>query len=235
MNATLTTTALPTAVILSSYNWDDTLHDDNRAWYTEYSLYLPETKELTHYQEPTGFGVRMLRENYNIIPMTDEIREQMMVVQEHNYEVRTKADFEKYSEEVEAYNASLRPQEKGQMVEIMAGRRKGKIARISWIGKGKSFGFDSSAWYRRAYPRAAMLLDCAAARPYSIPMKDADLIRVWPTDGTDPFYISIDKVKVVEGFKPISITYEDCYNFGRSFKDSLSRKLNNGYNCYSAI
>lgn len=117
----------------------------------------------------------------------------------------------------------------------MAGRRKGKICKISWIGKSKTFGFNANSWFRKSYPAAAALLDCINHRPYSIPAKEYDLIRVWPVDGSEPFYISIDKAKVVEGFVPVELKFENVFNFNKDFKSTLSRKWRNGYDVKSYI
>lgn len=178
--------------------------------------------------ERTGFGENALAD-FNVVNVTPEIIAAYNIEKENVRKAEAQRLFEKYSAEIDEYNKSLRPQEKGQIVEIMAGRRKGKVAKISWLGKGKKFGFDVDSWYRKAYPKAAALIACLNHRPYSIPAADFDLIRVWPVDGTEPFYINIDKVKVIEGFKPMSITLDACGNFNTSFLESFNRKWNNGY------
>lgn len=223
-------------VIISSYRYDMSHIDDNRAWGTSYELFCPEDNSIINLDEKTGFGENAFADNnFTIVNITPEITEAYKTAKAEARQRQAEYLFKKYSEEIDTYNKSFRPQEKGQIVEIMAGRRKGVIAKISWLGKGKKFGFDADSWYRKAYPRAAALIACLNHRPYSIPAGDFDLIRVWPVDGSKPFYINIDKAKVIEGFKPMSITLDECGNFNTSFLESFDRKWANGYSCVNNI
>ena len=219
---------MKTIAIISSYRYDISHIDDNRAWCTFYEVFCPETNSIFSIDEQTGFGENALAQ-FNVINTTPEIIAAYNIEKENVRKAEAKILFEKYSAEIDAYNKSMRPQEKGQIVEIMAGRRKGKVAKISWLGKGKQFGANTKSWYAKAYPKAAALISCLNHRPYSIPAANCDLIRVWPVDGSAPFYINIDKAKVIEGFRPIEITLDDCGKFNTSFLESFTRKWNNGY------
>lgn len=214
--------------IISSYRYDDTHIDDNRAWNTVYTVFYPETNTIATITESTGFGENIF-EGMTIVETTSEIKAAYEVALAEVRQKEAERLFDQYSKELAEYNKSLRPQKVGQIVEIMDGRRKGKICRISWIGKGKKFGFDADAWYRKAYPMAAAFIAYINHRPWSVPAADCDLIRVWPQDGTKPFYIGIDRAKVVEGFEPVEITVETAYKFNVNFNESFLRKWRMGY------
>lgn len=214
--------------IISSYRYDISHIDDNRAWCTSYEVFCIDNNSIMTIDERTGFGEDALAD-FNVINVTPEIIAAYNTEKENVRKAEARRLFKKYSAEIDEYNKSLRPQEKGQIVEIMAGRRKGKIAKISWLGKGKKFGGDFGSWYSKAYPKAAALMGCIKHRPYSIPADNFDLIRVWPVDGSEPFYINIDKVKVIEGFKPMSITLDECGKFNTLFLEPFNKRWNNGY------
>lgn len=216
------------AVVISEYAWDNTRVDDNRAWYTTYNLYVPSNKSFDTVTEASGFGER-ITDRYNFIPCTDELLAEMKEVAFNEKMAAATSLYKKYTKELEEYNNTLRPQNKGQIVEILDGKHKGFVGRISWLGKNKynpTYTSKNNNFYASAFK---MITD---ARPYCIPAKNEELILVRDIENPEvKVYIDINKCKVVEGFIPVTITLDECKNYV-GVEDSNMNKLfrNGGYN-----
>ena len=153
-----------------------------------------------------------------VVPITDELRKMYYDIKAENEEREAQKLLAEYTKEVEDYNKTLRPQQKGQIVEITEGKHKGKKGRIVWLGINSFKPSNRYSRYNRASSwRAAAILGIIGSRPYSIPAKDCDLVLVRPIqygttweDGVEKVYIDIEKCHVIEGFNPLSVTIEDC-------------------------
>lgn len=208
--------------IVSTYKWDDPMTDMNCAWYTHYTYIDVETGEIGEKSACTGCGRDLTDElECEVVPMTDAIREMYRESVHRKAEAKAKADYELFEKEVAEYNATLRVQQKGQIVEITAGKHKGKVGRVTWIGRSKynrSYGSRYSSW------RQAAVMGMVNDRPYTIPCKDEDLVLVRPLvawqDGREKVYVDIDKCKVVEGFVPLTIDMDKVYAYGKRMRDN---------------
>lgn len=202
-----TTESKKRVAIVSTYKWDDPMTDMNCAWYTHYTYIDVETGQVGEVSACTGCGRGLTDEvDCEVVPMTDEVKALYQESVKRMAEARAKADYERFAKEVDEYNATLRVQAKGQVVEITDGKHKGKVGRVTWIGKSK-FGNRSP---RHSTWRQAAVFAMCSDRPFSIPCKDDNLVLVRPlsgswADGNEKVYVDIDKCKVIEGFMPLTL------------------------------
>jgi hypothetical protein len=226
--------------VIMSYIYDDKMTSMACAYHTCYQyLNIDERKiETTSAYQQGSIQDALRGEEIEVVPMTDELRQLCYQIKREEAEAAAQRAYEKYSKEVEEYNKTFRPQEKGQIVEITAGKHKGKVGRITWIGKN-SFKRE----YKPRYGgwRAAAIMGIIDSRPYTIPAKDCDLVLVRPIqygttweDGTEKCYIDIAKCIVTNGFKPIELTLDSCRRYNERNKDNWFA-IRDGYNVKSYI
>lgn len=224
------------AVIISSYVWDDPMTDMACAWYTVYTIMYLATSEVTKIKIGSGWGEKLDLEGVEFVPVTEEIKAQYAAAVKAHVEKRAAEIKAKYEAELEAYNASSRVQRVGQIVEVSEGKYKGIKGKVSWIGKSQ-FG---TTYKRKVGWRESFAAAIANARPYTIPFANENLVLVRPLDGTtfangkDKLYIDIDKVKVIEGFTPITLTLDDCKKYAENMRDAFS-SFNGGYDYHSYV
>ena len=225
--------------IIKSYTWDDPMTSMECAWYTCYQYVDLDSHTISTARAYQGGSIEdALNKKVEVVPMTDEIRTLCYDIVKENNLKAAKADYERFSKEIEEYNKSLRPQKKGQLVQITSGKHKGKIGRITWLGKNT---FKRSYQPRYGGWRAAAVMAMIDSRPYTIPAKDCDLVLVRPTkygttweDGTEKCYIDISKCVVTEGFEPITLTLEDCKRFSKRSEENWFN-YGGGYNVKTYI
>lgn len=206
--------------LIERSTWESSMTDDYRAWGYSYRLYFPDLDEIGNASTSDGYGHgwEECYPNWTIVPTTDEHRKRYDEIREEQFLALCEENLPKYQKELEDYNALLRPQEKGQVVKVMTekGKHAGKIGKVSWFGNNQ---FKPKSRYTNW--RQAAVFGMIDARPYTIPAKGYDLIRIVPLDGEfEPFYYDPAKCKVVAGYKPISVTLDDVIRFERRMQDN---------------
>ena len=213
MKAQATNNERVNVVIISRSTWEDPLTDMENAWGYAYDLLFPDTNELGWVKEyHEGKTLEEKHPDWNIIKINDEYRKQYARIEQENAINAAKASLERYQEELNEYNSKRLPQEKGQIVKVISGRKHiGKVGKITWFGNSKfDHSYSSKCYSWRAYAVNEM----CKARPYNIPNKEYDLIRVVALDGEfEPFYINPAQCKVIEGYKDVVVTLENVLRF----------------------
>lgn len=225
MKAQNTNNGQVNVVIIARSTFENPHTDDCRAWGYDYTLLFPDTNELGYECENTGYGdnLKDSHKDWNFVEINDEYRKQYEQIVKENAIRSAERKLAEYQQELDEYNAKKLPQEKGQVVRVVTGKKHtGKVGKISWFGKSKfnhSYTNKYSGW--KAYAIDALV----KSRPYHIPNKDLDLIRVVSVDGSfEPFYINPAQCEVIDGYKEVTIKLEDVLGFNKHTND-----------CYNAI
>ena len=221
------------AVIVSSYKYDHPYTDMACAWSTVYKIFEIDSQVIRDVDCVTGCGetLEKAEPELNIIEMTDEIRALYESALLKKREEVVKSQFERYQKELDEYNSKFLPQRKGQIVEILDGRTKGYVGKVTWFGKSK---FNNAYSTGRKSVRAAMLTAIVSQRPYEIPNADCDLIAIRPLEsemfpnGKSIIYINPVKAKVVEGYDIVKIN-EDRLRYLIADSETFIQKWRNAY------
>ena len=198
------------AVIISSYNYDHKYTDMACAWSTVYEVFEIESANIRSIDCVTGCGQTLddAAPELNIISMTDEIKALYEAAVERRREERFNDQLKRFQEELDEYNGKLLPQKKGQIVEILAGRSKGYVGKVTWFGKNK---FNNSYSRNHLSINAQAIIAYCSQKPYSIPNSGYDLIAVRPIDtdkfpnGKEIIYIDPTNSRVIEGYEIVTI------------------------------
>lgn len=209
------------AVILSYYKYDHPFTDMNCAWSTVYNIFLIDACATRTVSVGTGWGQMFedVAPEIEIVPMTDEIKEKYNNYVKEETEKRTKEELEKFQVQLDEYNAQLRPQKVGQIVEIIKGKHKGKKGKVTWFGNNK---FKRHSSYRKQHWLEMAVDYLQNMKPYHVPNAQYDLILVRPSE-TEKVYVDPDYCKVIEGFETITMTEEDVRRFIESHDDTASK------------
>lgn len=158
-----------------NFGIEDTLWDDTDGQFVEFVSFSGHE------------GGARYRSGISYLTFTRAVAERAAASYKELYDRSLVDQYEKSLSRIRAYNDRCPFQERGQVVEVVEGKKKGLVGTVSWCGPSRypvrDYSFQDIIWYAT----------------YQKPV-DLVLIR---TEGGTKEYVPTCKVKVIQGFRPL--------------------------------